>query len=102
MMGSPIPPVPAPSNDYFLSVLLDLPICGIMLYRVTSSSECFLSGIHVSGWHTCVDLSLWPDGIALCGQSTCGLSVYWLLDILKHFSFGVSDHAVDIRELMSV
>lgn len=100
-MGSPTPPVPAPGNDHFLSVLLDVPICGIMLYHVTSSSECFSSGIHVSGWHL-GGFILMADGIARRGQSTRCLSVYWLPGKSFPFGAGVSDRAVDIRKLMSV
>lgn len=56
----------------------------------------YLGGIHM--W-----IYLYGIGIARRGQNAC-LSVYWLPDILKPFSFGagVSHHTVDIRKLMSV
>lgn len=54
-----------------------------------------------SRWMACIYriLSLWPNSIPWCGQTSCYLSIHPLLGILKcfHFGAGVRDYAMNVH-----
>lgn len=56
---------------------------------------------HPCRWMACIYriLSLWPNSIPWCGQTSCYLSIHPLLGILKcfHFGAGVRDYAMNVH-----
>lgn len=52
-------------------------------------------------WMACIYriLTLWPNSIPWCGQTSCYLSIHPLLGILKcfHCGAGVSDYAMNVH-----